>query len=183
MPSLLKPFTIYVPPVFLAGGIAVTSPIHAGALDSKSVNLFVASGGAVRFTLTNAMSGQYEATSPINLQLLMKSGATCWLSNSYSSLNTSGQGLSCAGTVRTAAGSVFQISDTFQQGPENDCFLLKRKVVVQQAAPEDARFLTRFSICSSVAQPLCCLSMPPIFSKSARQALDGCVRLPLSGPA
>lgn len=134
--------------------ISLASLTRAEILASGPIRLFVSENTAVKLRLTNLPTETFQAEHPVCLQLLTKSGTTLWFSNSYSQVTRSGDSLRCSGTILSPAGSVFRFADTFQTGPKPGTVELLREVRVQQAADDDAGFLTRFSLCATAPQPL-----------------------------
>ena len=126
-------------PGWLLVATALATPTCTAASDSGPVRLSVQVGHAIRFTLTNVSGGEYQAITPLRLQLLTKEGSTCWLSNTYSSVVETRGIVRCVGTIHTPAGSEFEFSDTFQPGSEPGNWLLKRSVAVLATAGRGRR--------------------------------------------
>jgi len=136
----------------MATGLAIQT--GAASADSGPVHLNIQVGSAVRFALTNVSGAEFQAVTPLRLQLLTKAGGAGWLSNTYSSVVETGGTFRCAGVVHTPAGGEFEFADTYQPGSEPGSWLLQRSVAVLAAASEDAGFLTSFSVCASSPRPL-----------------------------
>ena len=103
-----------------------------------------------RFSLPDKTgTANFQATKPLTVELLDRSGATNWQTASYSSVLLVDGALHCGGEVHSANGTVFVFADTYRVGKQAETFLLERQVTVRNPSKSDTGFMTRFSLESS----------------------------------
>lgn len=96
---------------------------------------------------------EYQTTEPVQLEVLETSGATTWLSGSYSSVSPKEKGgLHARASLNSPAGTKFDIQDDYSRIP-GSTFLMRRYVSVTHPSPRDKGFMSRFSLSSRVPSP------------------------------
>jgi hypothetical protein len=142
------------PSALAADELAVATLTKGRASLRISTNQATAEKLSVSLSREFAPNFAFIAEEPISLELLNRSGATNWLSGGYGSVTRAGAALRCRGQVCTAAGSIFDFTDTYSPGPAPNSFELAREVKVLSPSTNDLGFLSRFSLRSATPADL-----------------------------
>lgn len=131
---------------------AASRPAPAPAMTLQSgaarLGLFASSPGkfGVRVGLGGTAAAAFAQPLPLAVDVVDAQGADTWLTDGYQSASVQKSGLVCAGTLRSAHGSQFHITDMFRALPGAGAFIVSRVVSISAASASDAAFNSRFSL-------------------------------------
>ncbi len=102
-------------------------------------------GSGLRLGFDRQTGGGYRQPLPLAVDVVDKSGAAVHLTGGYEAAAKTAGGLVCTGTLQTAHGTRFRITDTFHALPKAAAFVLSRTVAVSSPSPDDQGFNSQFS--------------------------------------
>ena len=94
----------------------------------------------------NALARVIVQNAPLAVEVVDPDGKGAWLMGSYSGVTSSKTELRAVGTLTTPNGSRFRFNDNHKALPAHGTFEVARQVTVEQAAPLDLAFNSRFSL-------------------------------------
>jgi hypothetical protein len=130
--------------------VSAASPPVAGLKSgAASLGVFPLAGGGYGVRVTLAGRAVFSQLSPVAIGRVGSDGAETWSAGSYGVVTASGGDLLCKGVTGTAAGTQFQVSDTYHALAGQGAFTMTRRVEIATPGAEDKGFNSRFSLSPS----------------------------------